>query len=215
MEKKSNTLVVVLLTIIIMLVLFAIGLFYMNSKGYISFDNNTLTNNTRTTTEGNKTEDNNIEEKLFSIDTSKIENKNYDGTYGTITSYYVIGSGTINYSIALHADGTVSVGTTDENGNGYNDNLNTSNVVDLVQFVVAGTSDESLFYILTDNGDVYYYRIGDLVDKKYNVTKVENVSNVKKIFTYYWGGKPNAGGSWSIYAVTNNDEYIELKGDSV
>ena len=69
--------------------------------------------------------------------------------------------------------------------------------------------------MLTDNGDVYYYRIGDLVDKKYEVTKVKNLSNIKKIFKYYWAPKQNAGGSWNIYAVNKDDEYIELIGGSV
>ena len=71
-----------------------------------------------------------------------------------------------------------------------------------------------LLYLLTDDGNVYYYRIGDVENNNFNVTKVENVSNVKQLFISSFS-KVNAGGSWALFAITDNDDCIMIIGESV
>jgi len=93
-------------------------------------------------------------------------------------------------------------------------NLTLSGVIDMIIFDVVADESEQLLYLLTDHGDVYYYRLGNSENKDFNATKVENVSNVKKIFISHLS-KANAGGSWALFAITENNDCIMLKGESV
>lgn len=118
------------------------------------------------------------------------------------------------YIILLNLDGKVSL-------NGYiNDklisgSLNVSNVLDIVYFSTAN-GDESLnfLYLLTNNGDVYSYKLGNIDNKNFSVEKVNTVSNVQKLFISN-GGKENSGGSWALFAITENNDCVMLNAASV
>lgn len=121
-----------------------------------------------------------------------------------------------NYQAYLNLSGKVTVHkySKSENEEGITNNLDITNVIDIIKFSVPGTDNEQLLYMLTDNGDIYYYKFGDIEKNSFNTTKVENVSNVKKIFISNFT-KTNAGGSWALFAITGNSECIMIKGESV
>ena len=101
-----------------------------------------------------------------------------------------------------------------ENEKNISGKLNVTGVIDIIQFNLPSMESNQLLYLLTDDGNVYYYRIGDVENNNFNVTKVENVSNVKKLFISSFS-KVNAGGSWALFAITDNDDCIMIIGESV
>ena len=121
-----------------------------------------------------------------------------------------------DYRADLDISGNVSVlkyGKS-ENEKNISGKLNVTGVIDIIQFNLPSMESNQLLYLLTDDGNVYYYRIGDVENNNFNVTKVENVSNVKKLFISSFS-KVNAGGSWALFAITDNDDCIMIIGESV
>ena len=117
------------------------------------------------------------------------------------------------YFISLDLSGKVNLKSY-SNDNWITGTLNVNNVIDIIKFDVPAPESEQLVYLLTDNGDVYWYRFGDLDSKKFIATKVDSISNVKKLFISNFA-KENAGGSWALFAITENNDCIMLKGESV
>lgn len=224
MEKKSNGLLVgIIIGLVIALVIGGCLL----ATGNISFKTNTTNNkqtsekkdiNNQESTNTNK-EDNNINEVSFNDEKISISNISQESIH--ISSAGIESVNPIyDYYVDLYSSGKVSVetiGMGNQNNNVRNKEFisNVDNVVDIIQFNIAGIPEEQLIYMLLDNGDVYYYKVGDSINKKYIATKVENVSNVKKLFIYHYPAKKNAGGSWSIVAIKENNETIALNTDSV
>ena len=121
-----------------------------------------------------------------------------------------------DYRADLDISGNVSVlkyGKS-ENEENISGKLNVTGVIDIIQFNLPSMESNQLLYLLTDDGNIYYYRIGDVENNNFNVTKVENVSNVKKLFISSFS-KVNAGGSWALFAITDNDDCIMIIGESV
>ena len=121
-----------------------------------------------------------------------------------------------DYRADLDISGNVNVlkYSKSENEKSITGKLNVTGVIDIVQFNVPSMEADQLLYLLTDNGNVYYYRIGDIEKNNFSATKVESVSNVKKIFISDFS-KANAGGSWALFAITDNNDCIMIKGESV
>lgn len=118
-----------------------------------------------------------------------------------------------DYSVMLDITGHVIIKNY-KNDKSVKDNLNISNIIDIIDFSVPAVDEEQLLYLLAEDGNVYSYRIGDSDDKKYDVKKVDSVSNVKKLFISNYS-KPDAGGSWALFAITENNECIMINATGV
>ncbi len=118
-----------------------------------------------------------------------------------------------DYSADLDLSGKVTVKSigNDKSATGT---LNVINVIDIIKFDVPADASQQLLYLLTDDGEVYSYKFGDIDNNSFNATKVDIVSNVKKIFISSYTGN-NAGGSWALFAITDNNDCIMLNCTSV
>ena len=223
MEKKSNCGVVVgiLIGIVIMLLVVG-GLFLTNT---ISFNNKSDTKNSGSSNdvinEKNESDLNSLEVNEVTFNNEKISISDMDQEVIHVSS---AGVESINpnydYYIDLKMSGKVeirTIGMSQQNSNEYSVEFisNVVNAVDIIDFPVPAEPNEQIIYILQSNGDVYYYKVGDSRNKKYIATKVDNVSNVKKLFIYHYPAQKNAGGSWSIVAVKDNNETVALNTESV
>lgn len=151
-----------------------------------------------------KNENSNIEEKNeTSISNNTSLNltelpKNYDDSYGSIKR--------INYEsnyATLSADGMVTVC----NSNGCEELKNVKNAVDIVEFY--STKDDTYkIYILDLNGNIFKYTNGD---SSYNANKFDEYKNIKRIFTYNYGPVENAGMNETLYAITDDNDYIVIE----
>lgn len=121
-----------------------------------------------------------------------------------------------DYAAFLDLSGNVTVQKyrKSEDEKGITGKLNVTNVIDIVQFNIPSLESDQLLYLLTDSGNLYYYKIGDVEKNKFNATKVETVSNVKKVFISNYS-KENAGGSWALFAITGNNDCIMINAESV
>ena len=216
-NQKNNKRVIALLIVIIVIlsvlcVLFATGTISFKSNDVYNDENNSIINDTKEETT----------DKYF-YDVTDLNVK-------ALPEYQVFGDISKNknvvetvdfgfekdYSAYLDLSGNVTVQkySKSENEKGITGNLNVNGIIDVVHFSVPAVEAEQLLYLLTDNGDVYYYRIGDIEKNSFNATKVESVSNVKKIFISNFS-KANAGGSWALFAITSGNDCIMIKGESV
>ena len=115
------------------------------------------------------------------------------------------GSIDINYSIITHS-GTPDVDS--KYGKGKLSNI--TNAVQIVKFSIPSGLNDQLIYILLNNGDVYYYRIGDIIDNKFEAIKVDNVKDVKKLFVY-----SHPKNSCEMIAITSDNKFTSLRKESV
>lgn len=216
-NQKNNKRVIALLIVIIVIlsvlcVLFATGTISFKSNDVYNDENNSIINDTKEETTDKyfyDVKDLNVkalpEYQVFG-DISKNKNVVETVDFGFEK----------DYSAYLDLSGNVTVQkySKSENEKGITGNLNVNGIIDVVHFSVPAVEAEQLLYLLTDNGDVYYYRIGDIEKNSFNATKVESVSNVKKIFISNFS-KANAGGSWALFAITSGNDCIMIKGESV
>lgn len=216
-NQKNNKRVIALLIVIIVIlsvlcVLFATGTISFKSNDVYNDENNSIINDTKEETTDKyfyDVKDLNVkalpEYQVFG-DISKNKNVVETVDFGFEK----------DYSAYLDLSGNVTVQkySKSENEKGITGNLNVNGIIDVVHFSVPTVEAEQLLYLLTDNGDVYYYRIGDIEKNSFNATKVESVSNVKKIFISNFS-KANAGGSWALFAITSGNDCIMIKGESV
>lgn len=207
MEKKNNKgLIVGLFIGIIISVIVVSGLFV---TGTIVFE--TKTNNNQ--------ENNIISDVTFNNEKISISDISQETIYISSEGTESLNS-IYNYYVDLYSSGKVrieTIGMGNQNSGEHSKEFisNVDDVVDIIQFNVAGIPEEQLIYMLLNNGDVYYYRVGDSINKKYIATKVETVSHVKKLFIYNYPNENNGDGSWSIVAIKDNNETVALNTASL
>lgn len=239
MEKEKNNKGVIALLVVMIVVLGVLCVLFATDT--INLSKNTKTNDTINNdgTNNNTVEENkNSENVIENTDNNTNNNTNQETT---IKYFYNVNELKVkalpesqvfadiskntnvvekvdfrDYAAVLDLSGNVTVQkySKSENDKGNTGKLNVSNVIDIVQFNIPSMDADQLLYLLTDSGNVYYYRIGDIEKNSFNATKVESVSNVKKIFISYYS-KANAGSSWALFAITSNNDCIMLKGESV
>ena len=234
MENQKNNKGVIALLIVIIVILSALCVLF--ATGTISFKPNDVDNNKTNENinddnkvEGNDENNNNINdnkeettEKYF-YDVKDLEIKalpEYQVFADISKNTNVVETIDFGFEKDYRADLDISGNVTvlkyskSENEKGITGKLNVTGVIDVVQFNIPSMEADQLLYLLTDNGNVYYYRIGDMEKNNFNATKVESVSNVKKIFISNFS-KANAGGSWALFAITTNNDCIMINGESV
>lgn len=214
MSKEKNKGLVVWVIILSLLV---VGL-----SGYLVYDK-TLKDDTNNGNDVNKEEnkdnnevDNEQSNSLEMLNLDKLGSyKNYDGTYGDLEN--IIFSDIENekkYYVYLSLDGKVRIADL-TNGKGSK-NIEINDVVDIISHTAEPSWLSGQYcYMLTKSGDVYYYKLDKVLNNDYSVAKVDNVSSVKRLINVRWGPIQNAGGSWALVAITENDEYINLGTASV
>lgn len=223
MEKeKSNKKVIALLIIIIVILLVLCILFATET---ISFKSNQPNNENNKPSENitdniddnNTTVENTTQKYFYNVEELNVktlsEYPNFSDISENTNIVEKIDFGYDEYEATLDLSGNVNIirhSETEET----NINLNISGVIDIIHFSVPSVETEQLLYLLTDNGDVYYYKIKNVEENNYNVTKVENVSDVKKIFISN-SSKENAGSSWALFAITDNNDCIMINGQSI
>lgn len=216
MNKKNNKIFIILMGIIIVIlavlcILFAtnkISFKEINNIGHkITEDENTL----EQSEENNKsnqsdTVTNNSNFNSVGIDYDKFVEKmgNYALDYGFIKMDYIRYNST-SYNVGLTIDGKVIINFEKELNN-------ISDISDIQTFSDsdgATLDDNSSLYILDNKGNLYKYTAKDYSEGLLQATKMEEYTNVSKIFAYY-GRKINAGGCDSLVIESNNN-YIKLK----
>ena len=125
--------------------------------------------------------------------------------YSNIVESFMVGKG---YYASLDLNGKVTI-VKHGDENSTNGVLNVENVIDILLFERPVFDSEQYLYLLTDSGDVYSYKFGESDNNNYNATKVDNVSNVKKMFISRYN-KQNAGGSWALFVINENNESIMI-----
>lgn len=206
---------------ILISLLVAGGLYYFD---IISLNNKVINNND----DDKVVEDANKEGENIKEDNDILENKFYDVNKlnaKTLENWQIFSDLSLcenslkeitisdNIYVYLRLSGEVEMKEYTDNGWKRN-TLNVDNIIDVIKFDVPADYSEQLIYMLKDNGDVYYYKVGEFDKENYNVIKVEDVLNVKKIFISRYN-KKNAGGSWALFAITENNDCIMIKGESV
>ena len=216
MEKKNNNGVLtgLLIGIIIMLLVF-VCLFATNT---IRFNTQKLINKNKQKSEDIKenTSLNNTIKNFYSIDELKIKTLDEYKVFSDISNNRNIIE-TIDvdhkYYAELNLSGQVEI-RIDSNEGWVAKNLNIDKIIDIILFNIPAEDSEQIIYLLSENGDVYSYKIGEANNNNYNVIKIENVSNVKKFFISNFS-RENAGGSWALFAITKENESIMLNAESV
>ena len=132
-----------------------------------------------------------------------------NGYVQEITFPEIVNGNYNNYYARINLKGKVVVqGSNTSVSNGVLTNI--SNAVQLIHFEVPSINSDQLCYILLANGDVYYYRIGDVDDGKLAATKVDGISNVKRLFIYY-----HEKNTHELVAIDKDNTLISLKKESV
>lgn len=198
-----------ILIVILVLLVFGLG-------GYLVYDK--VLNDDCIVVDNNDNNTTNVDEEIVDYDEIDMEKyKNYDGSYGKV-KYLKYSSPSYlteySYNLTLSLDGKVVA--YDNNSGAKNEIKNVSDVIDIISFSSdAGGLEVANCYMLTKSGDVYKYSIIDLTEKKYEATKVENVSGVEKIMEVSWSAQENAGGSFALVAITKEGKIIEISRGSV
>ena len=219
-QEKNNKGVIALLVVIIVILL---ALVVLLATGIINFKSN-ATNNSNNQSNGDITENGNTSENantsndininpidISNLDSSKLSTtENLENGYVQEVTFPGIVNGNYNnYYARINLTGKVAVqGSSASVSNGVLTNI--SNAVQLIHFAVPSINSDQLCYILLANGDVYYYRIGDVDDGKLTASKVDGVSNVKRLFIYY-----HEKNTHELVAIDKNNTLISLKKESV
>ena len=197
--------------IIAILTLLVIGL-----VGYLVYDkifeNTNNKQNSIKTENSDKYYDATNEEIDFLDDISSLNSyKNYDGTYGIIETllFDVASNPGEYYSLTLDLIGNVNY--EHRNGDKYASSLLIENAVDIISYY-DGTGDveNAYCYILDKKGDVYKFKITDVIGETWPVYK-QDVSNVRKLMSVSWNPEKDGGGCCgALVAVTKSGEYVRL-----
>ena len=215
MESQKNNKGIIVLLIIIIVILFALCILF--ATGIINFrtikNNNLNLSDNKIYTNNNDISTNSNLKKHSLLDLSKLEKyKNYDGSYGAKEIYIPRNSDSNEfYNIKLLLDGKVVVC----NNESCNNISNTNDVIDIKEMVIAGRVEMWKYYILQDNGDVYRYELGNCNNGIYTATKLTNISNVIELVSFSYNNQKNAGGLWGIFAITQDNQYIEIDREGV
>lgn len=143
------------------------------------------------------------------MDLSKLDDyKDFDGTYASMKNIVYNDYETDKiYKLNMGFDGKVYVG----NFGNKKYITNVENVIDIVSFNNGiGGIEVQQCYILTSSGEVYVYNITDLVNEKYEATKMDDLSNVDRLINFTVGATRNASAAWGMMAVTKEGEYITI-----
>lgn len=216
-EKNKNGIVILLVILVIILTAFCVLL----ATETISFKSNSVDNNTdnRHVTESNnplENTNNSNDININSIDISNLDSSKLSTTENLENGYVqeitfpeIVNGNYNNYYARINLKGKVVVqGSNTSVSNGVLTNI--SNAVQLIHFEVPSINSDQLCYILLANGDVYYYRIGDVDDGKLTATKVDGASNVKRLFIYY-----HEKNTHELVAINKDNMLISLKKESV
>ena len=219
MEKKNSSgmLVGILIGIIIMLLvvggLFATGTIRFKStiftdKKEKTNDSNVINSNEQVNNNSSEKVDN-IEQKLETspFDSDKLEasiSKNVTVPISEISiKEYEESINGEKYYLKLLKNGKINISK--NNGRDFTDYIsNISNVIDVANLPMRGT-ENSMYYFLLSNGDVYYYILQDLSKGKKEATKVNDVSEVKRIINTTTYVKANQPPTFAIVAITNKE----------
>jgi hypothetical protein len=143
------------------------------------------------------------------MDLSKLDNyKDFDGTYASMKNIVYNDYDTDKiYKLNMGFDGKVYAG----NFGNKKYITNVENVIDIVSFNNGiGGIDVQQCYILTSLGEVYVYNITDLVNEKYEATKIDDLNNIDRLINFTVGTTRNASAAWGMMAVTKDGEYITI-----
>ena len=237
MEKKNNSLVIILMGVIIVIlavlcVLFATDTINLksnksnNSTNSNIIDDSNLINNSETENNDNSSENNNGEGEVVESNSNKFDINNIETELTDIEKSEIdridvfdFGEG-VNYTARdyhayLYLNGDVLLSNvvhgTGETSQNY---LEIHNVKEMIKFEIAGVSSIQMIYFLTNDGYVYSYTVGDSINNNFKPQKVENIKNATKLFIHH-KFKKNAGGSWSICALIDNKKVEVLNSESV
>ena len=198
-ENKKSGATAIIITVIVLLLLFAVCLFVLSKQGYLSFDksDNQIIDNGNSDQNNNNTISNNV------IDLSRLDDfKNYDGTYGTIESLRKIPEDrAYDYDVSLTLDGFVKV---------YNFNNGNSHKINISDVIQISSSDAEKIYMLDKNSQVYVYDLTNFAKGDYNATKVDNANNVVRIFSINYAPIKDAGGASSTIGIKQDGSYVSL-----
>lgn len=228
MEKKNNKVTIIIMGIIIVIlvvlcILFATDIISFNSSvnanDKITSDSSQSSSNEEV--KESKQENNFINENtnsketyFYNVDELKIKNtgdyKVFENINSNKNEIKQINIGNGNYYVMLYLNGDINI-MRYSNDNWNNNLLNIHKAIDIVEF---NSPSEQLMYILDIEGNVYSYKFGDIDNNNYNVTKIENIANVKKLFVSHYS-KGNAGGATALFAITDNNECIMLNATSI
>lgn len=152
---------------------------------------------------------NNVVVDSFGLfDISKLSGyMNYDGTYATVKTVSFVLEDENRHDISFDMEGKVYLGH-------YvlrKDITNVSKVVDIVGFQSETLSaEDSICYILTNEGKVYKYSIADYLDGTFEAKLVENVKNAKRIVSYSVASSEDASSNSGVMVILKNGEYVKL-----
>ena len=194
-ENKKSSGGAIVITAIILLVLFGGCLFILNKQGYLSFDknDNEIISNQQDT---NNTINNNV------IDLTKLDTfKNYDGTYGSMETLNIVDERGYNYLVVLYLDGEVKV---------YNPNYEKPQAINVSDIVQIAYASADKCYLLDKNRQVYVYELANSDNRNYNVTKVDNASNVVKLLSINYSPVANGAGAASLIGIKADGSYVSL-----
>lgn len=213
MENSKNNKGVIVLLVVIIVILSALCI--LLATGTINFNLNKANNNlNQNINENNKVED--TTKNFYDVNDLNVdaldEYQVFDNISNNknVTESVRVGD---KYFADLDITGKVKVKSY-VNDKWITGDLSVNNIMDIIVFDVPAPETEQLLYLLTDTGDVYWYKFGEADNKNFAVVKVDNISNVQKLFISHFA-KENAGGSWALFAITKNSDCVMLKGESV
>ena len=223
--KRKNILIGVLLLIVVALVAFVVLILTntiniklgdkSNNNVEIS-DNNNVGDNSSNETKSDSATNNTVEcgqdalqeFKLDTFDSDKFETGGQE-YLETVIKEYEETIGEEKYYLRLIKNGKINI--TNKSGDFSNFISNISKVVDVAELPIKGT-ENSVYYFLLSNGDIYYYKLQDLSVGLKEATKVDNIAKVKRIvntITYVKGNQPP---TFSIVAITDAN-YIVIASE--
>lgn len=193
MENKNTGLKVLVIVLSVLVVVLSGCIVYdkvLSNESDLSNGNNDINNNETIT-------------KTNLLDREKLEKyKNNDGVYGIQKQF-----SETNYHTKLNLIGDVEVCLKSD----CKKITNVSNVIDILQWTIAGMEEEQKIIILQDNGDLYIYAYKDYKNNNFTAQKMNNITNVERIIEFHHYNAP----VWGAFAITRDNEYIEIYRESI
>lgn len=199
-NNNSNKNVIIAVLIMIIIALISVVIYFV----FIKKDDKPVNNENK---EQQETINQNSEEKDIIIKKENYtEYKNNLKKYSDVNINENDDSGFLQYSISqceveLLDDGTIKI-TKDDN---------TSVTLSNITNGKALQGDSGYFYILLDNGEVYYYDSERFYDGNYTAIKLKNISNITKFVKSGYCVKEENFCVDELGIVDKDDMYIELE----
>lgn len=133
-----------------------------------------------------------------------MDNINYDelAKIGKLDYNFVKGLYGNDYSINILSNGKILI-----NFNNYISNI--SNAKDILKFNGLGPIEDSIIYILTDDGNIYKYALANIGKNNFEATIIDDYNNIEKMMIYKTR-KANAGGCDYLILIDNDNKYYTL-----